>query len=202
MQANIKSIVQDLKQVKVEQVSFEAITNAIQADATKIEIHLDSINYDAVLDTNENHLIQKIKIIDNGHGFEEKDIESFKTYRSTYKKKDFGSKGVGRFLYLKLFKNVEIKSLDNVISFSEVNDVQISDTNIYFEKTSIELLNPVNGSGGYQINKNDFTTSIREHFLPYFKLLKEKKRKVRAKNTLTGSVEIIAIGDGVHSFAF
>lgn len=178
MNADINSIVQDLKQVKVEQVVFEAITNAIQADASRIEIHLDSINYDAKLDINEYHLIQKIKVIDNGHGFKEEDIKSFKTYRSTFKKLDFGSKGVGRFLYLKLFKNVEIKSLNKIISFSVSKDVKASDSNVYFEKTSIELLNSVNGGGGYQINKSEFTTSIKEHFLPYFKLLKEESQKI------------------------
>lgn len=39
-------------------------------------------------------------------------------------------------------------------------------------------MNPVNGQGGYQIAKSDFITSIKEHFLPYFKLLKEEKHKI------------------------
>jgi hypothetical protein len=54
--------------------------------------------------------IESFEIIDNGIGFNEKNLNSFETYLSDYKK-SFWGKGYGRFLYLKFFNEVSIKSV-------------------------------------------------------------------------------------------
>ena len=99
--ASIETIVNDLKPITWKQVLYEAVTNAIQADATEIKINFiqDAQNY-----------IDSIVVEDNGDGFNETNTKSFREYRSNYKK-HLGCKGIGRFLFLKLFERVEIRSL-------------------------------------------------------------------------------------------
>lgn len=188
MKADINAIVQDLKKVRIEQIVFEAVTNAIQANATKIQVHLKDIN-DSTLPENEAQLIQLINVIDDGHGFTAKDIESFQTYRSTYKKKQFGSKGVGRFLYLKLFKNVSIQSLNKNINFSVSKDVEIFDTSTKLTETTVTISN---ARDSYTVNKKSFVKQIQQHFLPYFKLIKQTNKHVSIKvffnNTLNSTL--------------
>lgn len=53
--------------------------------------------------------IKGFRIIDNGIGFNDANMESFKTLDSDYKE-DKGCRGVGRLLWLKAFKTVEIVS--------------------------------------------------------------------------------------------
>ena len=52
----------------------------------------------------------------------EKNIESFNNYRSSLKR-DLGCKGIGRFLYLKIFEKIQIKSLDKKIDFVVDKDI-------------------------------------------------------------------------------
>jgi hypothetical protein len=54
--------------------------------------------------------IENIEIIDNGQGFNEENFNSFDTYASEYKIQK-GCKGVGRMLWLKAFKNVDVESI-------------------------------------------------------------------------------------------
>lgn len=166
MQAETLSIVNDLKAVKIEQVAFEALTNSIHADATEIEISLNCLNADFA---NESTLlVHEIKVTDNGHGFKPKDLESFGKYRSRHKKVRFGAKGVGRFLFLKLFENVNIASLNKEIKFNLQQDVVISDSNSYADKTELLITTP---KDKYQIDKTKFTNDVKLHFLPLFKLI-------------------------------
>lgn len=167
MKAETVSIVNDLKKVTVNQVTYEAITNSIHAGADLIEVSINSLNKD--LDDIESQYVSEIRVTDNGHGFLSDDLESFQTYRSRHKKIKFGAKGVGRFLYLKLFENVHICSLDKEINFNLENDVKIVNTNSFAKKTSVHLATP---KDGYQINKQTFVEGIKLHFLPLFKLIK------------------------------
>lgn len=54
--------------------------------------------------------IQDIAIRDNGVGFNRRNFNSFQTAESTYKQKR-GGKGIGRFLWLKVFNRAEIRSV-------------------------------------------------------------------------------------------
>ncbi len=54
--------------------------------------------------------IVNVEVVDNGIGFDQKNFQSFLTSDSTHKM-NRGSKGVGRFLWLKAFGSVEIYSI-------------------------------------------------------------------------------------------
>lgn len=172
MKAETVSIVNDLKRVTVNQVVYEAITNSIQADATQIELSINSLNSD--FDDVGNQYVSEIQVVDNGHGFKSDDLESFQTYRSRHKKARFGAKGVGRFLFLKIFENVHILSQDKEINFNIDNDVTISEINRISDKTKLRIYTP---REGYQVNKLDLVQAIKLHFLPFFKLLNQNKTK-------------------------
>lgn len=175
MNADIEAIVNDLKKVSVEQVTFEAINNAIQAGATEINIYFYEKNTSCEGIT-EFQTIDSIKIIDNGEGFTPDNIESFKIYRSTHKKK-LGAKGIGRFLYLKLFSKVTITSLSKKIIFTVNHDVEITNK-IPQIKTEVCITNPKNS---YQINKENYTNEVSNHFLPHFKLLHDQGKEINIR---------------------
>lgn len=168
MQAETVSIVNDLKKVSISQVAFEAITNSIHAEATRIQVAVNSLNDD--FDDSEYQLINEMIVTDNGHGFKEKDLKSFQTYRSLHKK-TLGAKGIGRFLYLKLFERVNIVSLNKLIKFTLEDDVIVEDIN---EKSAETVLGLTVARDEYRVNKEDFCRGIKLHFLPLFKLLNAK----------------------------
>lgn len=96
---------------------YEAIVNSINAIDEK---RMDESNYDGIIkievlrektlfsDDDEN-TISGFKIIDNGIGFTDNNMNSFMEADSDYKFK-IGGKGVGRFSWLKAFSSVEVKS--------------------------------------------------------------------------------------------
>lgn len=113
MYAEIKRIVDEDISSRMTQIDVinEAITNAIHADATEIICELGSS--DNPVDDGESVVTAKkvntIRIIDNGSGLNDSNFESFCKYRSDYKK-DLGCKGVGRFVYLKVYEFASFKS--------------------------------------------------------------------------------------------
>lgn len=174
MLVNIERVVDNLKNIKLNNIFFEAITNSIQAKATKIEIKIYSRN---LYEDREKipPYVDKIEIIDNGDGFNEENLKSFKEYGSKHKI-SLGCKGVGRFVYLKLFKHIDIKSKNIEFSFN-VNGVEKerkasnSETKILFSNPREELC----------INFSDLEQDIREHFLAYFLLHKDAKQIIEIK---------------------
>jgi len=114
MYAEIKRIVDEDISPRMTQIDVinEAITNAIHANATEIICELGSS--DKPLHDGESMVTAKkvntIRIIDNGSGLNDANFESFCKYRSDYKK-DLGCKGVGRFVYLKVYQFAAFKSL-------------------------------------------------------------------------------------------
>jgi len=96
---------------------LEAIINSIHATLYSeinngiIEIEIERDNSTAILDLGlEDHRpIKSFTITDNGVGFNDINYKSFETAESTHKL-DLGGKGVGRFLWLKAFKNVSVDS--------------------------------------------------------------------------------------------
>lgn len=94
---------------------YEAIINSIHAieDADqkngKIEIRLERAKELDFDDDPYYHPIQSFIIKDNGIGFNEINFTSFKRAHTTHKE-NRGSKGIGRFLWLKAFSKVSIDS--------------------------------------------------------------------------------------------
>lgn len=194
MEANIDSIVRDMKKVSVEQVIFEAVTNSIQAKATHINIYFDDLNH--AVDDEDNQFIFKIKIIDNGEGFTPENLASFKTYRSVHKK-NMGAKGIGRFLYLKLFNQIDINSLSNNIKFTIKNDVEIKEAESFYKETVLSLSSP---RENYQICKSKFEQNLKNHFLPYFKLLKNDNKIIKITIIFNEADERIINSSDVPNF--
>jgi len=165
--ADIASIVKDLQPIRINNVVFEAITNSLQANADKIKIKFIQNSLDI---PEVERYIDKIEIEDNGDGFTKDNTNSFKTYRSTLKK-HLGAKGIGRFLFLKLFERVTVQSLDKNIIFSTKKDIIINEETKKFEFTKIILDNPHNK---FTLNFEKFQQNSKDHFLPFFKLLDKK----------------------------
>ena len=98
----------------LEMVYFEAISNALDADATEIDIDI-SISAINRADT------LKIKIADNGLGF---DDWRYKKFSNLFDVEESSHKGLGRLVYLCYFENVDVRSIYNnnkcrSFSFSE-----------------------------------------------------------------------------------
>lgn len=87
-------------EVELLQPLYEAIVNAVHAQATKIDI---DINQD------DKGYIKDYSIVDNGEGFTELNIKSFSRLWSNLKNEP-GALGSGRLMYLRVFEYVEIKS--------------------------------------------------------------------------------------------
>ena len=99
---------------------FEAISNSIHAieERKKNESNLSGyITIKVLRDERQKQLKENItfypvcgfEIIDNGIGFNEENYNSFDTGASLYKL-NIGGKGLGRFMWLKSFDNIKIKS--------------------------------------------------------------------------------------------
>ena len=98
---------------------FEAVVNSIQAiedspNKNNGKIYISAqreISYTGRLDSNKDILekFESFTVTDNGVGFDEQNYKSFNTAYSTLKAKK-GCKGIGRFLWLKAFKEVTLES--------------------------------------------------------------------------------------------
>ena len=98
---------------------FEAVVNSIQAiedspNKNNGRIHISAqreISYNEKLDANKDILekFESFSITDNGVGLDEQNYKSFNTAYSTLKAKK-GCKGIGRFLWLKAFREVSLQS--------------------------------------------------------------------------------------------
>lgn len=81
-------------------VYFEALANALDADATGVSIDIDVQAYDKP-DT------LKITVTDNGDGFTD---ENFNRFKTLLKPRDKFHKGIGRLVFLNYFDRVEVVS--------------------------------------------------------------------------------------------
>ena len=91
---------------------YEAVSNSIHAindrfgeseAATKGWVHVE-------INTDDEGDISQIEITDNGIGFTPENLESFETSDSRFKYKR-GGKGVGRFIWIKMFESIHVDSL-------------------------------------------------------------------------------------------
>jgi len=164
---NIESIVNDLKTISWQQVLNEAITNALQANATKIKIKF----VQGALDLNDTKkYIDSISVEDNGDGFNDINTKSFKEYKTQHKK-ELGCKGIGRFFYLKVFDKVAIESLDKKINFIISQDINIQDNLQKIDNTTVNFKEP---KVKFVVDYSNYKNELNDHFLAYFKLLKDK----------------------------
>lgn len=170
MEANIEAIVNDLKSVSLEQVIYEAIMNSIQANASNIRI---SIHQNSLIENDTTPYINKIEIADDGDGFTEENTQSFKQYRTTHKRA-IGGKGVGRFLFLKLFEYVSIDSFHKHIDFTIENDVQVK-PNLDKQRVAGAHITLSKPKGQVYLNTNELEQNIKEHFLPHFSMFKDNE---------------------------
>lgn len=98
---------------------YEAIVNSIHAIEERrkdwngkgsISIETIRSTQGELFENNELPQIEGFKIVDNGIGFDDNNMQSFMTSDSTYKA-SIGCKGVGRFSWLKAFELVEVSSI-------------------------------------------------------------------------------------------
>ncbi|WP_407732867.1 ATP-binding protein [Pseudomonas citronellolis] len=120
MLANIKGLVErlELSQAKAMMPLFEAISNAIDA----IEEHRDGFHSHSIRicliaasdlahqGGDETFILDGFDIIDDGIGFDDRNISSFQEAHTLSKVK-VGGKGVGRFTFLKVFSSVRVRSV-------------------------------------------------------------------------------------------
>lgn len=151
---------------------FEAVVNSIQSIEDSIGCEKGEIVVKIIRETGfdlgkENPLeIRGFDIIDNGMGFNEGNFDSFKTLDSSYKLPK-GCKGMGRLLWLKVFKEVEITSV-----YQENN----------IKKKRTFLFNAKNGISNHQIQEceDDVLTIVKMHDieLPYAKTMKQNAESI------------------------
>jgi len=84
----------------LEMVYFEAVANAIDAEATNIKISI-------YIDNRSNPQTLKINIEDNGVGFTD---ERFRKFSNLFDVEDAAHKGLGRLVYLFYFQDVKVLS--------------------------------------------------------------------------------------------
>ena len=169
MSTNIKRIViEDISNNTTElHVIFEAVVNSIQAQATKITCRFFSDS--ALKDENGDFSPRKITgmdICDNGHGFDDEDIASFKDYR-TDKKIEYGCKGVGRFCFLKIFRSVRYQS-----SLKEKKLVRSFPLDFHLDD-----LKPMDQKDE-NIRENSTTLFLRDYTTEFITYQKERDRRI------------------------
>jgi hypothetical protein len=114
MLVNIRRVVDAVSSRTTQQdVLFEAILNSIHANASRITCRLTGTQ-DVLTGDNDNQVvprkIDRIEVEDNGDGFDEGNYQSFGKYGTDYKI-ELGCKGIGRFVFLKVFDTVRYTSL-------------------------------------------------------------------------------------------
>lgn len=193
---NIRGQVNQIKLPKTKALwpLFETIVNSIQSiedtsecGSPNVTVIANRNNYQQlkINDSPEQGQFTDFVVIDNGEGFTERNYNSFLEAYSTYKVAK-GCKGIGRFLWLKAFERVEIKSvytengkwysreftfsLDKIID-PEENKRVLDDEADHIRKTTIHL---VGFKSDYQdaipLSLESLVKRIIEHCLPYFLL--------------------------------
>lgn len=170
----------------LEMVFFEAIANAIDADATdiKIQINLDEFNKPDTL---------TIKIIDNGVGLTN---ERFGKFSELLKVDEDTHKGVGRLVFLSYFKRIAISSTyekkHRTFTFSNdfdgksnVVDIDSNEhgTTLTYEDYYLKKIK----SHDY-LRPSTLKLRILEEFYPRLYLLKQEGRYINISISLTVNV--------------
>jgi hypothetical protein len=216
MLTNIRRVVEEDVSNRTTQMNvlYEAITNAIHAKANKIVCRLTSDQ--DVIETNEGGIVPRkvtvIEVEDNGDGFNNANYESFGRHKTDYKV-ELGCKGVGRFVFLKVFENVKYTSLlagikkKREFSFGfdfESDNLNEEDAEVSENKTLLRLT----GVTASHFNKDRHTdrrldlnlSEIKErvlaHLIPTLFLYKQKKVSICIDFCDTGTGGTASITDG------
>lgn len=183
MKTDLTSAVKNYKNSTIVDCINEAIVNSIQANATEIKIKINSEN--GLL--NDIKHIDLITIEDDGDGFNKQNRESFLTYLSRHKE-EHGCKGIGRLSYLKTFKKVLIKSIQNneLVEFNfttELNEQLLEPKQVKEEnkQTIIILQTPKTKQ---KIDNDKIYQEIYNHIYPFL-FLYEKDCKIIINNDKT-----------------
>jgi hypothetical protein len=198
MDLNYKRIVNNtFKNYKLFKCISEAIINSIQANATKIEIDFD---LESDLGADSKKKINTITIKDNGDGFNDNNIKSFTTYMSSFKENS-GCKGLGRFAFLKFFKNILIESytgnervdIDFSLSFNKDENIKIgTNTNTNEKQTIIIFKNPIIVGKKSMLYDKNIIDEIYDYIYPFVFLSNQKcsividNKEIINKNNITG----------------
>jgi anti-sigma regulatory factor (Ser/Thr protein kinase) len=167
---------------------FEAIVNSIHAiedlglGGGRIDIYFERDETQLSFDRDYTHIAPIINIVieDNGIGFTDEHFNSFCTSDSTLKKAK-GAKGIGRFVWLKAFDEVQIKSqfqqhgryfsrsFDFVLSDNGIENVQHKEVEPTDNKTTVKL-NQFKPEYQEQFPQTIDVIAVRiiEHYLVYF----------------------------------
>jgi hypothetical protein len=176
------------------QVYYEAVANALDAKATEVWIHI----------VTDEQIAQKrleITISDNGEGFTEERFERFKVTQES----DAYHKGLGRLIYLRYFKEVNVESVferqRRTFTYSKtfrgkdtVDDVDPADkpgTVLRFSGFLNERLRSFD-----DVRPSPLKAKIIEHFLPTFDGLKKDKKDFKI------TIELQVIGSGSNEVLF
>lgn len=124
--------------------------------------------------------IDSIKVIDNGEGFTDENLKSYKT-AYTHKNKDFGCKGIGRFTILAAFTEIRITSNYKFkdkwrvreLKFEPINEVTIlreHDSEDTTRQTIVQLMGCYNSAikNYTAISLEEIAEGIMQHCLIYY----------------------------------
>lgn len=155
MLANIKGLVDrlELSPAKAMMPLFEAISNAIDAIEEhnngfinhSIRIRLIAVNDLASQGGDETFVVDGFEIRDDGVGFDDKNLASFKEAHTLSKVK-VGGKGVGRFTYLKVFSNIKVRSVFKNESGSQLRAFEFSIQDELKGSDEIQSLDELSGT--------------------------------------------------------
>jgi len=200
-------------------VICEAVTNAIHANANKIICRLSTDQ--AVLKTEEGEIAPRkviaIDVEDNGDGFTDSNYKSFGQYRTAHKV-SLGCKGVGRFVFLKLFERVSytswIAAINQKRSFPftydfESDNLKEESADLVVNKTILSLsgvtshyLNKDNNiDRRLTINLSEIRERVLAHLIPTLYFYKKKKVNIDVSFIDNGTEEQVSISaDDVPDF--
>lgn len=196
---------------------YEAITNAIHAKASRIICRLVGEAQAVLKDDTLNELAPKkviaIEVEDNGDGFNDINYASFGKYRTEHKV-ELGCKGVGRFVFLKLFDDVsytswlisEQKKREFKLTFDfESDDVLEEDAEVAENRTILSLKNVSTAHFGrdrhidrrLDLDLPKIREDILLHLIPTLYFCKKEGNHVEIEliDVLSGETEIISEDD-------
>lgn len=160
-------------------ISLKKTKNVAEQDK-KIQIQIGRSEFPGNNLFEEYKTVDSILIIDNGEGFNQKNLESFKTAYSR-ENKSYGCKGIGRFTVLAAFEKIEISSnyLENgkwkyrELEFDlneEVREIAEEESVDKKNKTSVKFSSCYNNvvRDGTAISVTEIANLIMEHCLIYY----------------------------------
>lgn len=152
-------------------VYFEALANALDADASEVTIEID-------IQAFENPETLVLKISDNGAGFND---ENFNRFKTLLKPRDKYHKGIGRLVFLNYFTKVDVcsiwgnnkreftfkKGFDGAAPVINLDGIQNNNTTLIFKGFTKDKVKAYG-----DLRPDDLKLEIIDHFLPTLDLLK------------------------------